>query len=139
MIVHNENLPMKEMFEAIAQAIELRTAELEQMKDTLANMEALGIIDAQEHWPSDKPGALVLLYSTKSEYYEQTGQRKQYIGKKPEKIAKAKAALARFDEHKELKQKINRWQSFIDGMLVDLKRAYTASQTEPSQRNRYGW
>ena len=133
-----EQPTIQEMFETIDQAVQLRTAELNEMEGQLAEMEKLGIIEAREHWPKDKPGALVLLYFTDSEHYRQTGKRKKYIGKKPERIAEAQMAMARFMEHGELKQKAYAWQSHIDGMLIDLKRAYRTAQQEPTAHSSWG-
>lgn len=105
-----------EMVELFTSRLDQLKEEHEAMKTQAAEMVELGMTDAKKHWPSDKPGALVLLYSTSSKFYEETGRRKEYIGKKPERIAEAEARLKRYVDHKELTKKIRAYDYHIGRM-----------------------
>ncbi len=91
--------------------------EAEKIRNQMAKLEESGIIDAGIHWRKDRSGdktILELVYSTHSDRVKVEGKRRiEYIGKRPEKIEAAQAALARFDEYQKLKSVLNR----IEGQI----------------------
>lgn len=73
----------------------------------IQRLEQQGLICARPYWmrkddPSGKPDQLELTHSTNSDYYQQHGTRREYIGVKPEKIQAVLDGIKRYKLHRDL-------------------------------------
>lgn len=94
-----ENL--QDRFTAILDEVISIKREQNHIRAIISDLESKPITDAREHWRADRNGEytiLELLHSTDSQYFHETGRRREYIGKDPAKIAAAREARERHNE-----------------------------------------
>lgn len=101
--------------------------------EKINELKGLGLSFAKPYWmrkddPNGKPDQLELTHSAKSDYYNQHGTRRQYIGTDLEKIKAALEAIARGEEYERLKvevsqlnQRINLIERRIDSLELLVK------------------
>jgi len=110
----------------------------DRIKQTMADLEAQGLINAQIYWmrkddADGKPDQLELTHSTKSDYYRQHGTRREYIGVKPDKIKAALDGIERNRQFLQLDQDlkhINNRLYLIDRLFRNLRLHTMAKQKQ---------
>lgn len=73
----------------------------------LKDLEAQGMTCATLHWrDTGNRQALELLHPSGSDYVQQTGRRREYIGVKDDRIREAKDRVKRWREHRDLSKEL---------------------------------
>lgn len=122
---------------AVCDRLDSLHEELTITRAQIAEIEAQGVSYATVHWrrqPTvEQPGIMELLHPENSEYAQQHGRRREYIGTDPAKQAAARARIARWEEYRKaqgragyLKEKI----SDIQGRISMLEYCALGKQTQ---------
>lgn len=109
----------------------------DKLQQDLKRLEAQGLISARPYWirkddPNGKPDQLELTHSTGSDYYQQHGTRREYIGVKPKNIKAALDGIKRNELHRDLRQsaqRLNRQISIIEMSFRQLRANVFAKQS----------
>jgi len=122
-----------EQFARVLKTLVELESQADYLEAKLEAMAALPMTNATVHWRKDRngePTILELLHATGSEYEQETGRRREYIGKDQEKIAEAKAARKRYKEHQELQRQIREIQSEARSIRYQLDRLELTANAE---------
>lgn len=122
--IHNEYLALKRKADKLQQDIK--------------RLEEKGLISAKPYWmrkddPDGKPDQLELTHHTGSDYYQQHGTRREYIGVKPEKIKAALNGIDRFYKHRDLRQLAQQLERQI--ATIEMSFRQLRANTFAKQRN----
>lgn len=97
----------------------------------MAELEKLGFCNATIHFRSDN-GGMELIHPTGSEYEHLNGRRREYIGKKSDLQAEARARVERWQKHRDLRIELKKTQnkiSEIEHRIESLQMAALGKQT----------
>lgn len=98
----------QEFFEKMAMVwMQLSTlkAAIETITQEMAQLESAGMTSATIHVRSDN-GGMELLHHSGSDYERQTGRRREYVGKNPDKQLEAKCRVKRYETYRTLKAEL---------------------------------
>lgn len=114
----------QEFFEKMAAVwLELSTLKeaVEQIEQEMTQLEQAGMTSATIHIRSDN-GGMELLHASGSEYEQQHGRRREYVGKNPDKQLEARCKVKRYQSYQSLKKELSTKQEAIRAIEYQISR-----------------